>query len=493
MVLDESCSVAPGQEVSLRLAVTNTGAVVDDVRLSVLGDAAPWASVHPPSLALFPGDTGHATVRLAPPEEGGPPAGSVALGVLASSTETGATAVAEATVSVVPAVRLDVRLVPVTSYGRTRAAHTLVVRNLGNTTVPVNVEAADPDQLLELQVAPRSAQVGPGEEASFTLRLRSTAGRDAPRVPFTVMATAPGAGDTSVPGTFVRRRPRRFLVPVALLVALLVVAAILAQRSREDAKAVLTSGSGSDGSTTLAGQSVPSPGVSGGPTSSGPGPTGPIDPGSTVATTTGPGTTVRPPPPPPTPPVRATPPRPTAAPGCSSDNLIDATGSFEGGLAGWRVTAGQPRTVTYDQPGTQPHPNADYLGSSYALGGPGSTSGVVASLEQVASLAPCQAGVAAGGKGMNFGGWLGGSGNQGDTVVLVVFFRAGGRALDPTCTLNGPTAADRGGVTTMVEIGAPPCPIPTAATEVGLRILFTSDGSGGGSDGSYDNAYLFVG
>jgi len=214
LVLQDGVEVAPGHEVTLDLAVTNTGVVVDQMQLSVLGDAAPWASVNPPSIALFPGDTAHATVRLAPPAEGGPPAGPMALGILARSAETSETVVAEAVVSVISAVALDVQLVPVTSYGRNRAAHTLVVRNLGNLTVPVMVAATDPDQLLELQLAPSSAEVGPGAEATFTVRLRSVAARDAPRVSFTVTATAPGTDEVSVVGTFVHRRRRALLPPV---------------------------------------------------------------------------------------------------------------------------------------------------------------------------------------------------------------------------------------------------------------------------------------
>jgi hypothetical protein len=42
-----------------------------------------------------------------------------------------------------PGVALEARLVPVTSHGRRRASHTVVVRNLGNLSVPVSVEATD--------------------------------------------------------------------------------------------------------------------------------------------------------------------------------------------------------------------------------------------------------------------------------------------------------------------------------------------------------------
>jgi hypothetical protein len=98
-------------------------------------------------------------------------------------------------------------------------------------------------------------------------------------------------------------------------------------------------------------------------------------------------------------------------------------------------------------PAAVPMALADYLESSYAYGGPGS-SGVVAVLEQVVDLS--------------------------------------------SCSLSDPTAADRGGATTMLEIGAAPCPVPAAATAAIYQARFTRDAAGSESDGSYDNAYLHV-
>ena len=216
-------------------------------------------------------------------------------------------------------------------------------------------------------------------------------------------------------------------------------------------------------------------------------------PASQPATTSSPNT-VSPVPTRTSPTVQPPRPPPTSGPldNCNHDNLV-VNGSFDNGFNGWAVTSGTPRTVTYGQTGFQAPP-ADYLGSSYAFGGPGgSAAGVAASLEQAVSLAPCQSGVAAGGKVLQYGGWLGGYLGQEDTVELTLHFRAGGRTLDETCTLIGPTAADRGGTTRMLEIGASACPIPPSATAAILQVRFTWDGTGVESDGSYDNAYLYVG
>lgn len=508
LVLEGGGCIEPGQEIRLGLTVTNTSDVVDEVQLSVLGDAQGWATVHPGSIALFPATTAQATIRVAPPLQGAPAAGPVALGVLARSTEWNTTTVAETTLMVLPAVTLDARLVPVTSYGRRRASHTVVVRNLGNAVAPVSIEATDDDQLLELEVAPRSQQLDPGTEATFNLRLRSLAGRDAPRVPFKVTALSPGTPEAQLVGTFVRRR--RPLVPIIMVAALVLALAVAVLLQREDSRAVVTAGSSSaeptsstaggaggatpDSAPPAASDTAPPGSAAPAPPGDGAPPAAPSNgtPGAQAApgATTGAGVGVPTPtaaPPKVTQPTIAT--AGTSSGTCSGDNLV-ANNSFENGLTGWTVKLGSPRTVAYGQPGYQAQP-IDYVESSYAYGGPGS-SGVVATLEQLVDLSSCQAAIAGGGKVIHFGGWMGGYLGQQDTVNLVIFFRAGGRTLTETCSLNGPTAADRGGATTMLEIGATPCPVPTAATTAIYQIRFTKDAAGGESDGSYDNAYLYV-
>jgi len=51
LVLEDGGAVVPGQERRLALEVTNTGDVVDEIELSVLGAALAWTSVQPPASA----------------------------------------------------------------------------------------------------------------------------------------------------------------------------------------------------------------------------------------------------------------------------------------------------------------------------------------------------------------------------------------------------------------------------------------------------------
>ena len=80
-------AVAPGGQAEAELRVRNTGGVVDEFTVEVLGEAAPWATAAPESVSLFPG--GEATVHLLfrPQVVAGGPAGSVPFGVRVRSQE----------------------------------------------------------------------------------------------------------------------------------------------------------------------------------------------------------------------------------------------------------------------------------------------------------------------------------------------------------------------------------------------------------------------
>ena len=57
-------TVAPGTEASVTVRLRNTGTVVDQMTIEVLGDAAGWSTVVPPTLSLFPGADGVAWYEL---------------------------------------------------------------------------------------------------------------------------------------------------------------------------------------------------------------------------------------------------------------------------------------------------------------------------------------------------------------------------------------------------------------------------------------------
>ena len=111
-------AVEPGQTISIDIRVRNTGTVVDEFVLDVLGDAAGWAVVEPDSISLFPGAEGTAKAVCSPPRVASTPAGIVPFGLRARSREDPAgSAVEEGSVEVGAFQSPFAELVPRTSRG----------------------------------------------------------------------------------------------------------------------------------------------------------------------------------------------------------------------------------------------------------------------------------------------------------------------------------------------------------------------------------------
>ena len=106
-------AVQPGESVSTELRVRNTGDVVDQFSFQPLGDAAPWITVEPPTVRLFPETDALVTVTIAPPRDSSSKPGIATWAVKAVPKEdpVGA-AVGEGTVDVGTFVELGAELQP---------------------------------------------------------------------------------------------------------------------------------------------------------------------------------------------------------------------------------------------------------------------------------------------------------------------------------------------------------------------------------------------
>ena len=156
-------TVEPGGQVTVGVKIKNTGLVVDEFSVSVVGDAAPWATVEPPSVSLFPNADGEATVRFSPPRSAETTAGEVPFGVrVASKEDPSGSAVEEGTLTVGSFQDVFVELVPRTSRGRRGAKHSFRIDNRGNAPLVANLNATDPDAALRFGFQPRTVDVGPG-------------------------------------------------------------------------------------------------------------------------------------------------------------------------------------------------------------------------------------------------------------------------------------------------------------------------------------------
>ncbi len=69
LLSEESLSVEPGGETRCEIRVRNTGSIVDQYTLEVLGDTATWVHLEPGTLSLFPGDEGVASLAFRPPRD----------------------------------------------------------------------------------------------------------------------------------------------------------------------------------------------------------------------------------------------------------------------------------------------------------------------------------------------------------------------------------------------------------------------------------------
>ncbi|WP_027344155.1 COG1470 family protein [Hamadaea tsunoensis] len=196
---NNALSAACGESVATTLTVRNTGTVVDQFRISVLGDPGEWCQVDPPMISLLPGHEGTVSLRFSPPRDPATPFGQLPFGVRVEPQEDVAgLTVEEGVLTVTPYAELQVDLVPNTSKGWRRAKHQLTVANRGNAQVAVHCVATDPNGALDVTIDPVGQSIGPGvaAQASVRVRPRHTLWRGAAQtLPFTVgvqVGVAPG-------------------------------------------------------------------------------------------------------------------------------------------------------------------------------------------------------------------------------------------------------------------------------------------------------------
>lgn len=169
--LPSTLEVVPGEEATCPIAIRNSGTVVDEFTFEILGGAAPWTEVVPPSLHLLPATEGSVELHLKPPRQPSTKAGAIAIGVKVISTEDPEhSTVVQGVVTVAPFTDVTAQLVPQTSRGWRFAEHTLTISSGSNHAVTVAVKADDPDDLLSFEL-PASVNIDLGGDATATVRV----------------------------------------------------------------------------------------------------------------------------------------------------------------------------------------------------------------------------------------------------------------------------------------------------------------------------------
>jgi hypothetical protein len=215
------------------VTVKNTGTVVDQFTVDVLGDPAPWTAAEPATLSLFPGAEGTTTVFFRPPRAAETPTGELPFGVRAKSQEDPAGSAVEEGVLVVGSYQdAFAELVPRTSRGSRGATHELAVDNRGNSRLNATVTAGDQDQLLGFDVEPPGLVVDPGTAGFAKIRVkpRQRFWRGQPKTrPFKVAVQGEGGPPILLDGALLQEAVLpRWLIPallaaVAALIALVVI------------------------------------------------------------------------------------------------------------------------------------------------------------------------------------------------------------------------------------------------------------------------------
>src|SRR6202521_5016070 len=229
----KAVTVTPGGEAVSEVRVRNSGTVVDQFTLEVLGDASAWAIVEPAVIPLFPGAEAVARVRFKPPKSSSVPARAVPFAVRVKSREDSrASLVEEGVVEVGPFNDTFAELIPRTAKGRSRAHARLALDNRGNVRINARLTAADPDRKLNFTITPPALTAEPGTASFASIRInpRQRFLSGPPKLaPYKVNVHQDGLPTITVDGSMQQEGliPTWLLPAVVALAALFLVLAIL--------------------------------------------------------------------------------------------------------------------------------------------------------------------------------------------------------------------------------------------------------------------------
>ncbi|WP_327065031.1 hydrolytic protein [Kitasatospora sp. NBC_01250] len=167
-------TVSPGGVATTTLTVRNGTDIVEAYSLEVVGECAPWTTVEPARVSLYPGTSETVTVQLAPPRSPEVRAGDFPLGIRVLPAERPElVTVPETTVTVTPFHELQAEIAPRRRRGWLRARYRAAVRNLGNAPSAVTFAPAQAGEDLRFGVAPDRLRLQPGESAEVRVRVRA--------------------------------------------------------------------------------------------------------------------------------------------------------------------------------------------------------------------------------------------------------------------------------------------------------------------------------
>jgi hypothetical protein len=225
--------VEPGAEATAQIKVRNTGNVVDQFSIDVVGEPAAWSTVEPSTLSLLPGTEGTATVTFRPPRTSDVAAGSFPFGVrVASKEDPQGSVTEEGTLEVGGFKEVFGELLPRTSRGRSEGHHELAVDNRGNVRLNADLEASDPNGSLRFRFSPAGLVTDPNTAtfAKVSVRPLKRFLKGPPKThPFQVVVKPQATPPLTVDGVMLQEAilPPWLMKAVVALLALLALAALL--------------------------------------------------------------------------------------------------------------------------------------------------------------------------------------------------------------------------------------------------------------------------
>lgn len=229
-ILTPTITVQPGGAGVAEVKLRNTGTVVDQFAVNLVGDASAWAKCVPPVVSLFPDAEQVVQVHFSPPRSSAVVAGLVPFGVRVTSQEDPEfSVVEEGSVQVGGFAAVQARIVPRTSEGKRKAVHRVEVTNTGNSVVTASLSASDPDEHLAFNLEPGTLSIDPGATRVSKVKVaarKAHSGRSPRRLPFNVVVE-PGGAPVQVEATFQQKAKVSLLLLVGIVLALGVLAYLL--------------------------------------------------------------------------------------------------------------------------------------------------------------------------------------------------------------------------------------------------------------------------
>jgi cytoskeletal protein RodZ len=221
----ENLTVEPGRDTTCELTLSNTGSIVEQFSIMVLGDAVAWIRADPPVVSMFPGAQQTVTLHFAPPRDHTTLAGELPFAIkVIPSNEPEESVTEEGVIHVGSFNDLGAELLPRNPTGRVLGRQRLAVDSRGNMPLPVAMSALDASDALRFRFRPALLTAAPGAAHFVHIRIRPHKrfwkGPQQLK-PYKVTVSAEGERPLVLDGQFTQRAvlPKWVYALVALIVA----------------------------------------------------------------------------------------------------------------------------------------------------------------------------------------------------------------------------------------------------------------------------------